>query len=141
VQSVGISPYGPHPNVPDDPSTSCFDRSQVQFSSFLIQNSNFYSYMSQTFMLQGSHTAPTPVMSWGGSSVVGQTSMWTPPLPPAGYWLPPPLGGYWWWQRLPPGIQARVLALHPHLWARDTGHRRGHLHLESKPRHGECLRR
>jgi hypothetical protein len=62
---------------------------------FSIQNSNSYSFTSQAFMLQGSHMGPTPVMSWGGSPIVGQPPTWPPPSPPAGYWLSPPSGGYW----------------------------------------------
>jgi hypothetical protein len=43
--------------------------------------------------------------------------------------------------RLQPAIQARVLALLPHVSVRDTGsHHRRHLQLEGKPYHGECLR-
>jgi hypothetical protein len=61
---------------------------------FSIQNSNSYSCMSQTFMLQGSHSGPTPVMRWGGSPTAGQTSMWLPLPPPAGYWPPPPPIGH-----------------------------------------------
>jgi hypothetical protein len=42
--------------------------------------------------------------------------------------------------RLHPPIQARVLALLPHLPDRDTGHRHtGHLQLEGKPCRRECL--
>jgi hypothetical protein len=42
------------------------------------------SCTSQTFMLQGSHMGPTPMMPWGGSPAVEQTSTWPPP-PPGGY--------------------------------------------------------
>jgi hypothetical protein len=62
---------------------------------FSIQNSNSYSWTSQTFKLQGSHTGPTPVMPWGGSPAAGQTSTWPPPQPLAGYWPPPSPGRYW----------------------------------------------
>jgi hypothetical protein len=62
---------------------------------FLIQNSNSYSLMSQTFMFQGSHTGPTPVIPWGGCPAARQPQTWPPPLPTVGYWPPPPLGGYW----------------------------------------------
>jgi hypothetical protein len=62
--------------------------------SFSIKNSNSYSCMSQTFMLQGSHTGPTPVMPWGGSPAAGRPSTWLPPSPPAGYLPPPPPAGH-----------------------------------------------
>jgi hypothetical protein len=65
---------------------------------FSIQNLNSYSFMSQTFMLQGSHIGPPPMMPWGWSPAAGQPPMWPPPPPPAAYWPPPPTGGYW----LPP---------------------------------------
>jgi hypothetical protein len=61
---------------------------------FLIYNSNYYSLMSQTFMLQGSHTGPPPMMSWGGSPADGEPLTWPPPPPPGGYWPPPLLCGY-----------------------------------------------
>jgi hypothetical protein len=60
---------------------------------FSIQNSNSYSLTSQTFMLQGSHMGPPPVMPWEGSPVAGQHPTW--PLPSSdGYWPPPPSSGY-----------------------------------------------
>jgi hypothetical protein len=62
---------------------------------FSIQNSNSYSFMSQTFMLQGSHTSPPPMMLWARSPAAGQPPTWLPPPPLAGYWLPPPSGRYW----------------------------------------------
>jgi hypothetical protein len=40
---------------------------------------------------------------------------------------------------LQPAIQARVLALLPHIRATDIGRYRGHLQLEGKPHRGECL--
>jgi hypothetical protein len=45
---------------------------------FSIQNSNSnsYSLTSQTFMVQGSHTGPPPVMPWGGSPTAWQPPMW-----------------------------------------------------------------
>jgi hypothetical protein len=55
---------------------------------FSIQNSNSYSFMSQTFMLQGSHMGPTLVMPWGGSPVAGQPPTWLQSPPPAGYCPP-----------------------------------------------------
>jgi hypothetical protein len=61
---------------------------------FSIQNSNSYSFTSQTFMLQGSHMGPRPVIPWGGSPAAGQPLMWLPPSHPAGYWPPPPLAGH-----------------------------------------------
>jgi hypothetical protein len=56
---------------------------------FSIQNSNSYSFVSQTFMLQGSHMGPTPVMPWGGSLAVRQPPTW-PSSPSGRYWPPPP---------------------------------------------------
>jgi hypothetical protein len=50
--------------------------------------------MSQTFMLQGSHTGSPPVMQWGGSPAAGQPSTWPSPPPLAAYWPPPPLVGH-----------------------------------------------
>jgi hypothetical protein len=61
---------------------------------FPIRNSNSYSLTSQTFILQGSHIGPPPVMPWGGSPVAEQPLTWPPP-PPSGYRPPPPSGGYW----------------------------------------------
>jgi hypothetical protein len=61
---------------------------------FSIQNSNSYSLMSQSFMLQGSHTGLPLMMPWGGSPTTGQPPTW-PLLPRGGYWPPPPLSGYW----------------------------------------------
>jgi hypothetical protein len=34
-------------------------------------------------MLQGSHTCPILMMSWGGSPASGQPPTWLPPLPPS----------------------------------------------------------
>jgi hypothetical protein len=62
---------------------------------FLIQNSNSSLLTSQTFMLQGSHMTPPPMMQWRGSPVAGQPPTWPPPLPPGGYWPPLASGGYW----------------------------------------------
>jgi hypothetical protein len=62
---------------------------------FSIQNSNSYSSMSQTFMLQRSHMGPPAMMSWAGSPAAGQPPTWQPPSPLAGYWPPPPSGRYW----------------------------------------------
>jgi hypothetical protein len=129
VPFAGLSPYGLCPAVPGDPSTPRLDGSQVKFSSFF--NSEFkFLLMSQTFMLQGSHTSPTPVMPWGGSPTTGQTSTWLP-SPPAGYWPTSPLGRYW-----PPSPPARHLgqssSTPPHHRARDTSRHGGHLHLEGK---------
>jgi hypothetical protein len=79
-----------HPVIPR-PHTSMDHRyNSLHFS---IQNSNYYSLTSQTFMLQGSHTGPPPVMSWGGSPTAGQPPMWPSP-PPGGYWPPPPPTGH-----------------------------------------------
>jgi hypothetical protein len=62
---------------------------------FSIQNSNSYSSTSQTFMLQGSHMGPKPVMPWVGSPIAGQPLTWLPPLPPPAYSSPPsPLVGH-----------------------------------------------
>jgi hypothetical protein len=83
MQSACLSPYGLSPTALGDPSTPCLDGSQVKFSLFF--NSEFkFLLISQTFMLQGSHTGPTPMMPWGGSPAAGQTSTRLP-LPPAGY--------------------------------------------------------
>jgi hypothetical protein len=84
MQIVDLSSYGLHPTLSSDPSTPRLDKSHVQFSSFF--NSEFKFLLTcQTFMLHGgSHTGPTPVISWGGSPVAGQTSMWPPP-PPVGH--------------------------------------------------------
>jgi hypothetical protein len=68
-------------------------------------------------MLQGSHMGPAPVMPWGGSPTAGQPSTWLP------HRLQLDTGRH----RLQPPIQARVLALFPHLQARDIGHHRRHL--------------
>jgi hypothetical protein len=42
VPILVTSPYDPRPTAPGDPSTQRFNRSQVQFSPFSIQNSNCY---------------------------------------------------------------------------------------------------
>jgi hypothetical protein len=60
VQFACLSSYGPRPNAPGDPSTPCFNESQVQFSSFfnlefkflLMHQSNFYV----TWFLYGFNT-------------------------------------------------------------------------------------
>jgi hypothetical protein len=133
MQSAGLSPYGPQPNALAIPRPHALMDHSNSSLSFSIQNSNSYSFMNQTFMLQGSHMGPTSMMSWGGSPVAGQPPTWPPPLPPAGYRLPPPSGGYW--PILPPaGHPDQSPALLPHLSARDTSHHhRGHLQLEGKP--------
>jgi hypothetical protein len=79
MQSIVLSPYDSRPNAPSDPSTPCFDGSQVQSSSF------FNSKFKFLVMLQGSQMGPTPVMPWGGSPIAGQTLTWPPPPSPAGY--------------------------------------------------------
>jgi hypothetical protein len=61
---------------------------------FSIHNSNSYSLTSQTYMLQGSHMSPPPVMPWGGSPAAGQPPTWSSPVPPGGYWPPPPPAGH-----------------------------------------------
>jgi hypothetical protein len=133
VQSAGLSPYGPRPNASGDPSIARFDGSHVQFSSFfnsefkflLMHESNFYVigflYGSNTHDVMGRvprsradfDVTATAASSWILAATTSSRQ---------------------------PGIQARAPALLSHLQARDTGRHRGHLQLEGKPRHGECLR-
>jgi hypothetical protein len=75
-----------HPSIPQPHASMDHMYNSLPFS---IQNSNSYSFMSQTFMLQGSHMGPTPVIPWGG------TPTWPPLPPPTGYWPPPPPAEYW----------------------------------------------
>jgi hypothetical protein len=88
-------PYCPRPNAPGNPLTHASMDHRYNSLHFLIQNSNSYSLTSQTFLLQGSHTGPPPVMLWGGSPAAGQRPMSLPPLPPGGYLPPLPSSGYW----------------------------------------------
>jgi hypothetical protein len=83
---------------------------------FLIQNSNSSSFMSQTFMLQGSHMDPTPAMSWGGYPV-GQSCSAPLPCSGQGYWPLPP------WAPLATG-QAPVWGMPP--WMTPTPQRPFH---------------
>jgi hypothetical protein len=94
LQTTCLSPYISHPNTPDDPRPHALMDHRYNPLPFSIQNSNSYSCMSQTFILQGSHSGPTPVMRWGRSPTAGQTSMWLPLPPPSGYCPPPPPIGH-----------------------------------------------
>jgi hypothetical protein len=132
VQYV-CSPYGSLPQVLcptalGDPSTSRHDASQVDLS-FLFKSDFKSLNLSHSFLLQSSQMGQAPVMPWGGSPAAWQPPTW-PPQPPARFWPPRCL------TFLVSGtshLQVRVLALPlPHQC-------RGHLHLEGKPRLGECL--
>jgi hypothetical protein len=88
--------------------------------AFLFKSEFKLLNMSQSFLLQDSHSSQASVMSWGGSPIAWQPSTWPSP-PPSGFWSPqgasfsrpPPLGqtsstpppqpgqGYW----LPPMLK------------------------------------
>jgi hypothetical protein len=59
-------PYGLRPNTLGDPRPHASMDHRYISLHFSIQNSNSYSLTSQTFMIQGSHMGPPPVMPWGG---------------------------------------------------------------------------
>jgi hypothetical protein len=119
---VGLSPNGPHPNAPGDPSTPRFNGSQVQSSSFF--NSKF-----KFLLMRESNIHVTGFSNGEGLPQPGR-------LRRGRHRFQVDTGHHC----LQPGIQARVSTLLPYLWARDTGRRHGQLQLEGKPRRGECHR-
>jgi hypothetical protein len=128
------------PTHPVIPRSHASTDNRYNYLLFLIQNSNFYSFMSQTFMLQGSHTGPTPVIPWGGSPAAGQSPTWPPPPPPAGYW-PPSLPAGCWRALHPAGHPCQSFSIPPPpsgqgYWPPPPWH----LQLEGKHRRGEWLR-
>jgi hypothetical protein len=132
VQYV-CSPYGPPPQVPrptapGDPSTPCHDTSQVDLS-FLFKSDFKFLNLSHSFLLQGSQTAKHPCCR-------GENLQQPCSLRRGCHSLQLDFGRP---RRLTflvsstSRLQVRVLALLPHRC-------RGHLHLEGKPRPGDCLR-
>jgi hypothetical protein len=109
-----------HPTAPGDPSTPRLGGSQVKFSSFFQFRIQILTHESKYHVIEFSYGSNT-------YNVVGEV-------------LPQPSRLRRGRQCLQSSTKDRVSALLPHIQARDTSYRRGHLHLKGKPRHGECLR-